>query len=57
MEVNRFRVATLGSWQTCAPVPFGHLTRLITSLLYSWLRQKHTLVREAFKFAVYVNDN
>ena len=57
MEVNRFRVATLGSWETCAPVPFGYLTRLITSLLYSWLRQKHTLVREAFKFAVYVNDN
>ena len=22
MEINRFRVVTLGSWKTCAPVPF-----------------------------------
>jgi len=26
MEVNKFRVATLDSWQTCAHVPFRRLT-------------------------------
>jgi hypothetical protein len=26
MEVNKFRVTTLDSWKTCAPVPFCRLT-------------------------------
>ena len=26
MEVNRFRIATLDSWETCVPVSFCRLT-------------------------------
>jgi len=33
MEVNRFRVASLDSWKTCAPVPFCRLPHLITILI------------------------
>src|SRR6266481_3123368 len=33
-----------------ALVPFCRLARLITSLICSWLRQEHTLVRRAFLF-------
>jgi hypothetical protein len=54
MEINRFRVATLGSWETCARLILP-LTPPNTSLICSWLRQEHTLVRRAF--AVFVNDN
>ena len=52
--VNRFRVATLDSWETYAPVPFCYLMRQITSLICSWLRQEHSLVRTAF--TVIVNE-
>jgi hypothetical protein len=48
MEVNRVRVATLDSWETYAPVPFCRLTPPITSLICSWFREEHTLVRIAF---------
>jgi hypothetical protein len=55
MEVNRFRVPTLDSWETCAPVPFCHLTPPNNAFICSRLRQEHTLVRRAF--TVFVNNN
>jgi hypothetical protein len=54
LEVNRFQLATLDSWETCAPVPFCRLTPP-NNLICSWLRQEHTLVCRVF--AAFVNDN
>ena len=48
MEVNRFRIATLDSWKTCASVPFCRLMPPINIFFCSWFRQEHTLVRRAF---------
>jgi hypothetical protein len=55
VEVNRFRDATLDSWETCAPVPFCRLTPPNNIPFCSWFWKEHTLVRRAF--TVFVNDN
>jgi len=52
MEVNRFRVATLDSWKTCAPVPFRSTP---PNNYTSWFWQEYTLVRRAFAF-LFVKD-
>jgi hypothetical protein len=46
-EVNRFRVVTLDSRETCAPVPFCRRRHVVTYLICSWLRQEQILVRRA----------
>jgi hypothetical protein len=55
MEVNRFRIATLDSWETCVRPILPPDTTNDIHYFVSWLRKEHTLVHRAF--IVFVNDS